>query len=129
MTERRVATSHQGKGSLMKVLKIGFVGTRTAQPQAMADFFERVLGLRPTHSGDDMWAFRLPDGGIAEVFGPSQNDHYPTGPVVEFVVEDVEAAAEELRTAGVPIVFGPDMRTTWGLPGSSSGRPTATSTG
>ena len=91
----------------MKVLKIGFVGTRTDRPEAMADFFERVLGLRPTHSGDDMWAFRLPDGGIAEVFGPSQNDHYPTGSVVEFLVEDVEAAAEELRAAGVPIVFGP----------------------
>ena len=73
LTERRVPTSHQGKGSLMKVLKIGFVGTRPAQPEAMADFFGRVLGR--THSGDDMWAFRLPDGGIAEVFGPSQNDH------------------------------------------------------
>ena len=112
----------------MKVLKIGFVGTRTDQPEAMADFFERVLGLRPTHSGDDMWAFRLPDGGIAEVFGPSHNDHYPTGPVVEFLVEDVEAAAEELRTAGVPICSVPNMRTTWGWPGSSSGRPTGTST-
>jgi catechol 2,3-dioxygenase-like lactoylglutathione lyase family enzyme len=99
----------------MKVLKIGFVGTRTAQPEAMADFFERVLGLRPTHSGDEMWAFRLPDGGIAEVFGPSQNDHYPTGPVVEFLVEDVEAAAEELRTAGVPIVFGPEHADDVGL--------------
>jgi catechol 2,3-dioxygenase-like lactoylglutathione lyase family enzyme len=91
----------------MKVLKIGFVGTRTDQPEAMADFFEHVLGLEPTHSGDDMWAFRLPDGGIAEVFGPSQNDHYPTGPVVEFLVEDVAAATEELRAAGVPILLGP----------------------
>jgi len=104
----------------MKVLKIGFVGTRTAQPEAMADFFERVLGLRPTHSGDDMWAFRLPDGGIAEVFGPSQNDHYPTGPVVEFLVEDVEAAAKELRTAGVPICSVPNMRTTLVSPGRMS---------
>jgi catechol 2,3-dioxygenase-like lactoylglutathione lyase family enzyme len=99
--------SHEGKGVSMKVLKIGFVGTRTDRPEAMADFFERVLGLRPTHRGDDMWAFELPDGGIAEVFGPSQNDHYPSGPVVEFLVQDVEAATEELRAAGVPIVFGP----------------------
>jgi len=80
----------------MKVLKIGFVGTRTGRPEAMADFFEQVLDLEPTHSGDDMWAFRLPDGGIAEVFGPSQNEHFTTGPVVEFLVEDVEAATEEL---------------------------------
>jgi catechol 2,3-dioxygenase-like lactoylglutathione lyase family enzyme len=91
----------------MKVLKIGFVGTRTERPEAMAEFLERSLGLEPTHRGDDMWAFRLPDGGIAEVFGPSQNTHYPTGPVVEFLVEDVEAATEELRAAGIPIVLGP----------------------
>jgi catechol 2,3-dioxygenase-like lactoylglutathione lyase family enzyme len=91
----------------MKLLKIGFVGTRTDRPGAMADFFERVLGLQPTHSGDDMWAFRLPDGGIAEVFGPSQNEHLTNTPVVEFLVENVEGATEELRAAGVPIVFGP----------------------
>jgi catechol 2,3-dioxygenase-like lactoylglutathione lyase family enzyme len=91
----------------MKVLKIGFVGTRTDRPEAMVDFFERTLELRPMHGGDDMWAFRLPDGSIAEVFGPSQNDHATTGPVVEFLVEDVEAATEELRAAGLPIVVGP----------------------
>jgi catechol 2,3-dioxygenase-like lactoylglutathione lyase family enzyme len=91
----------------VKVLKIGFVGTRTDRPEATAVFLERVLGLRPTHSGDDMWAFELPDGSIAEVFGPSQNEHFTTGPVAEFQVEDVAAATEELRAAGVPIVFGP----------------------
>ena len=91
----------------MKVLKIGFVGTRTDQPAAMVDFFERTLALRPMHGGDDMWAFRLPDDSIAEVFGPTQNDHYTTGPVVEFLVEDVAAATEELRAAGVPILLGP----------------------
>jgi len=91
----------------MKVLKIGFVGTRTDRPEAMVDFFERTLALRPMHGGDDMWAFQLPDGSIAEVFGPSQNDHFTTGPVVEFLVEDVAVATEELRAAGVPIVLGP----------------------
>ena len=73
----------------------------------MADFVERVLGLQPTHSGDDMWAFRLPDGGIAEVFGPSQErapDERTRGGVPG---RNVEAATEELRAAGVPIVFGP----------------------
>ena len=102
---RRVERAAKEVG--MKVLKIGFVGTRTDRPEAMVDFFERTLALRPMHGGDDMWAFRLPDGSIAEVFGPSQNDHATTGPVVEFLVEDVVAATEELRAAGVPIVLGP----------------------
>jgi len=95
----------------------------------MADFFERVLDLLPTHIDDDMWAFQLPDGGIAEMFRQSHNGHFTTGPVVEFPVEDVEAAAEELRAAGVPIVFGPEPSDDVGLHGSISGRPTATSTG
>jgi hypothetical protein len=29
----------------MKVLKIGFVGTRTDRPEAMVDFFERTLAF------------------------------------------------------------------------------------
>ena len=99
----------------MKVLKIGFVGTRTERPEAMSDFFEQVLGLRPTHSGDDMWAFELPDKSIAEVFGPSQNAHFTTGPVAEFAVDDVEAAADELREAGIEIVFGPERSEEAGL--------------
>ena len=99
----------------MRVLKIGFVGTRTDRPEAMAAFFETVLGLAPEHGGDDMWAFRLPDGSVTEVFGPSLNDHLSTGPVPEFQVEDVETATEELRTAGVEIVFGPERSEEAGL--------------
>ena len=99
----------------MKVRKIGFVGTRTDRPEAMAAFFERVLGLTPEHGGDDMWAFRLPDGSVAEVFGPSLNDHLTTGPVAEFQVDDVQAATEELRGSGVEIVFGPERSEEAGL--------------
>ena len=99
----------------MKVRKIGFVGTRTDRPEAMAEFLERVLGLRPIHSGDDMWAFELPDGSVAEVFGPSVNDHLRTGPVAEFQVDDVNAATEDLRSAGVEIVLGPERSEEAGL--------------
>jgi hypothetical protein len=42
-----------------------------------------------------------------EVFGPSENKHFTTGPVVEFFTDDVAAATEELRAAGVPIISGP----------------------
>lgn len=38
---------------------------------------------------------------------PSENEHFATGPVVEFLVEDVAATTEELRAAGIPIVSGP----------------------
>jgi catechol 2,3-dioxygenase-like lactoylglutathione lyase family enzyme len=99
----------------MKVLKIGFVGTRTDMPEDMTEFFEQVLGLRPDKSDDETWAFRLPDGSLAEVFGPSQNEHLTSGPVAEFLVEDVDAATEELRAAGVEIVSGPERSDEAGL--------------
>ncbi len=99
----------------VNVLKLGLVGTRTDRPEAMAEFLERVIGLEPIHSGDDMWAFRLPDGSVAEVFGPSLNDHLRTGPVAEFQVDDVESATAELRAAGTEIVFGPERSEEAGL--------------
>jgi hypothetical protein len=52
----------------VRLLKIGWVGTRTENPEAMADFCERVLGLRSSHSGDGVWVFQLPDGSKVEVF-------------------------------------------------------------
>jgi catechol 2,3-dioxygenase-like lactoylglutathione lyase family enzyme len=91
----------------VKLRKIGWVGTRTQYPEALADFFERILGLRLDRRYDDTWVFQLPDGTKAEVFGPSENEHFTTGPVVEFLTDDVAAATEELRKADVPIVSGP----------------------
>jgi catechol 2,3-dioxygenase-like lactoylglutathione lyase family enzyme len=91
----------------VELRKIGWVGTRTENPEATADFFGGVLGLRFSHSGDGVWVFQLPDGSKVEVFGPSENQHFITGPVVEFLTDDVTAATEELRKAGVPIVSGP----------------------
>lgn len=73
----------------------------------MAEFFEGILDLRLDHVGDDVWVFQLPDGSKVEVFGPSHNTHFTTGPVVEFVVADVAAATAELQANGVPIVSGP----------------------
>jgi predicted enzyme related to lactoylglutathione lyase len=91
----------------MKPLKIGWVGTRTEHAEAMADFFGRVLGLSFRYRDQGTWIYQLPDRSKAEVFGPSENTHFTTGPVVEFLVEDVGAAVEELRAAAVRIVSGP----------------------
>ena len=51
----------------------------------------------------DFAAFRLPEGGTFEVFGPRDRDHahFSTGPVVGFVVDDLPGAVRELEAAGV----------------------------
>lgn len=45
------------------------------------------------------------------MFGPRypHNRHLTTGPVAGFLVDDVAAAAEELRAAGIEIVSGPTL--------------------
>lgn len=50
---------------------------------------------------------QLPDGSKVEVFGSDNpiNRHLTTGPVAGFLVDDVQDATAELRSAGVEIVF------------------------
>jgi catechol 2,3-dioxygenase-like lactoylglutathione lyase family enzyme len=92
----------------MELLKIGWLGTRTSKAKEMADLLQTVMGLRLVHADLDMWVFQLPDGSKVEVFGPrSHNEHFTTGPVPGFLVDDVASATDELRAVGVPIVSGP----------------------
>jgi hypothetical protein len=93
----------------MRVTRIAWLGTRTDHGRAMADFLEQTLGLELLSSDDDDTVFRVADGSKVEVFGSSSrhNKHFATGPVVGFLVDDVTAATEELRVAGIPIVSGP----------------------
>ena len=47
----------------------------------------------------------MPNTSQLEIFGPrdGQHDHFTTGPVPEFLVDDIEDAIRELRDAGVEI--------------------------
>ena len=92
----------------MHLRKIGWLGTRTERSKEMANLFGGVLSIPFHHGEEDFWVFQLPDGSKVEVFGPhSDNPHFTTGPVPGFLVDDVHAAAEELRAASIPIVSGP----------------------
>jgi hypothetical protein len=61
----------------VKLGKIEWLGTRTEKPEAMADFFGKVLGLRLSHTGHDEWVFQLPDGSKAEVLAPRRTSTLP----------------------------------------------------
>ena len=98
---------------------LGWAGTRTARFADTVAFFRDVLGLRPVHDGPHQVVFSLPDGGVVEVFGPGDpdHDHFATGPVVGFLVDDVAAARARLEEAGVellgPLHHGPAAGEAW----------------
>lgn len=96
----------------MRVLGVVWAGTRTAAFDETFAFFRDVLGVPLTLLKPDFGFSRLPDSSQFEVFGPSDasHRHFTTGPVPEFLVEDLQAALDELRAAGVEILGEPHLR-------------------
>ncbi len=90
----------------MKAQGLSWLGTRTRRFDETVRFFGGTLGLRVEHEEPDFAVFRLPNGDTVEVFGPGDRDHehFATGPVVGFLVDDVEAARSELEGAGIPFI-------------------------
>ena len=92
----------------MKVKRLGWLGTRTQRFEDMRRFLQEVMGLALVNEEPDFAMFRLPGGtrDFVEVIGPSDTDYtfYTTGPVVGFVVEDLEGARAEMEAAGVELI-------------------------
>ena len=90
----------------MDVRGIGWLGMRTERFDETVAFFERTLGLERDHEDPTMVVFRLPNGDTIEVFGPRDEEHrhFTTGPVVGFVVDDIEAGVRDLEAAGIEML-------------------------
>jgi catechol 2,3-dioxygenase-like lactoylglutathione lyase family enzyme len=95
----------------MRIIKLAWVGTRTGNAEPTVVFFRDVLGLRLELEQPGFWMLKLPDGSKVEVFGSDSdvNQHFTTGPVVGFLVDDILDATAELRSAGVEILFESEL--------------------
>jgi predicted enzyme related to lactoylglutathione lyase len=93
----------------MRVLGVVWVGTRTEAFGETMKFFRDVLGVPLEEVEPDFGWSKMPNSSQFEVFGPSDTDHlhFSTGPVPEFLVEDLSMALAELRAAGVEILGEP----------------------
>lgn len=96
----------------MKVHGVVWVGTRTDRFDATLAFFRDVLGVDLAEIAPDFAWSRMPNTSQLEIFGPSDGDHvhFTTGPVPEFLVDDLPAALDELRAAGVEILGEPVVK-------------------
>lgn len=95
----------------MKVRGLVWAGTRTERFDETVSFFRDVLGVPLAQAAPGFAWGSMPDGSQLEVFGPEHHDHdeFGTGPVPEFLVDDLALALEELGDAGVPIVGTPHV--------------------
>jgi hypothetical protein len=111
----------------VKIIKLAWLGTRTENFEPTVDFFRDVLGLQSELDLPGFRVLKLPDGSKVEVFGPDSdiNRHFTTGPVAGFLVDDVSAAASELRSNRIESSLL--NRTKAVMPGCTSARRTATS--
>src|ERR1017187_4828117 len=95
----------------MIVKRIGYVGMRTEHLERMTWFFRDVLGLREAMVGETSSILNLPTGAFsfAEVYSPGHHDERMIpdgvqGPVVAFVVENLEPALREVKEAGLEVI-------------------------
>ena len=90
----------------MKVHGLVWVGVRTAEFNRTLEFFRDILGVPMTEVSEGFGRGEMPNTSLLEIFGPDDRDHahFTTGPVPEFLVDDVLAAAEELRAANVELL-------------------------
>ena len=110
VTHGYLATTQPGRvEALMRVHGVVWVGTRTDNFDQTVGFFRDVMGIEFGFPAEDFAWSKMPNTSQLEIFGPSDRDHhhFATGPVPEFLVDDLPAALDELRSAGVDILGEP----------------------
>ncbi|MCZ7587349.1 MAG: VOC family protein [Gaiella sp.] len=87
----------------MKIKGIVWVGTATDRFDETVRFFKDTLGLSAFQEHEGLSILRLESGEWVEVFGPSDPHfaEFDSGPVVEFLVDDLDDARAELEGKGV----------------------------
>ncbi len=92
----------------MKVVRLGWLGTMTDRAEELAAFYRDVLQLPLVRREPGCWVYGLPDGSLVEVFARGYGrDHFQTGPVAGFAVDDLSAAREELLERGIELLGQP----------------------
>ncbi len=92
----------------MKVVGLGWAATRTAKDTDMVAFLTEVMGMDAHEASPGLHVFCMPDGSYFEVFGPAdeRHDHFTTGPVIGFHVDDLDDAVSTLSAEGVELLGG-----------------------
>jgi catechol 2,3-dioxygenase-like lactoylglutathione lyase family enzyme len=89
----------------VKVKGFSWVGIATEDFEGSLRFYRDVLGLELWVQGDGQAILKAESGQQLEIFGRDQREKELTAsPVVAFEVDDLDAAREELRSAGIELI-------------------------
>jgi catechol 2,3-dioxygenase-like lactoylglutathione lyase family enzyme len=90
---------------------IAWLGVRTRQFDKLLDFYQNKMSLPVVHEASGFRALDLPNGDRIAIFseeyrGEDGDDykHFSTGPVVGFLVDDIEEAKVEMETEGIEFI-------------------------
>lgn len=89
----------------MEIKGIAWAGIKAKNYEKDVEFFRDIMGFQVLQAKDDVTVFRLPNGDVFEVIGPTQavelNDM--DGLKVDFLVDNVEETVKELESKGIQI--------------------------
>ncbi len=92
----------------MNVRAICWMGVQTERFDEMRTFLRTLLGSERAVSEPGFAVWDLPSGDLVELFAEGQKPTFGSGPVVGFLVDDLDASRRELEAAGGEVV------STWG---------------
>jgi catechol 2,3-dioxygenase-like lactoylglutathione lyase family enzyme len=101
----------------MKVKGLVWLGLRTAQFEETVKLFRDVMGMELIRDEPQIAGFKLTNNTQVEVYRPEEEFHafFTSGPVVAFLVDDVDEARATMEAAGIEFI-GPIQRagnTSW----------------
>lgn len=90
----------------MKIKGINWLGIRTKKFKEMDRFLGRILGLAKIYGEKGFAAFDCSDGDRIEIFSDTypNKEHFTTGPVAGFEVEDIAKARLHLEQSGIEFI-------------------------
>ncbi len=94
-----------------KFKSLVWLGVRTKKFDELLDFYQNKMGLPVAHEEEGFRALDLPGGDRIEIFSENYkaddgNDysHFSTGPVVGFLVDNIEEAKTEMEAEGIEFI-------------------------
>lgn len=101
----------------MKVKGLVWLGLRTAQFEETVKLFRDVMGMETIRTEPEIVGFKLTNNTQVEIYRPEEDFHsfFTSGPVVAFLVDNVDEARAEMEAAGIEFI-GPIQRaggTSW----------------